>query len=730
MDPELYDILGDPELIRVARKLSSASAPEPPLDDAFKSSLRRELMAEAWRSAEGKNAWWRRVFAPAGLAWVGAAAMVVIVASVVLYTTSQPTGGLNQTVIVTSPQKDSGAVALRDPILVSFNQPMDHQSTEAAVQITPATTVAFRWSDDKTLYVQPTSGNLAPNTQYLVTIGPGAKTQGGNQIDTPKTFTFVTQPTASPPASPSPTPKSNSFGQQLTTAYPPSGTTYPVVWSADSSTVYFVGAGGVLESVPAKGGATKTLVADGASLPAIAPAGDRLAYVRGGKIEILNLVTGQTTELVVAPAPTALAWVRDQLYWGTNEGVYQDTANGPTRIASIPPPNEATAILSIAPDGAHAAFGRANSLFLLDIRSGITANLGQVGAGTTFQGWSPDGSRIVYNGLIADMTGRTVSSLPAADVSWSAKNEILLGSDSGLFAVRPDGTGLTKLADGTYNLPVWAPDSSTFVFVRGGLWVATAPDLSPAPAQTDQALAVVNAFMQARKDGNSDRALLYLTDAGKAAYNTGHPQLIPITDLRFRRFYVLYAETDPATAGTVRVVVRMVFGHAQVEQSTVEETLTLRRAQATDPYLIDAVSVATPRDVGKGPEVVAVKITAPQVEVTFDSDLVPTSVSSVTLQDGQGKVVDATMSYADRVVMFSGLQLTPGARYRLVVLSNLVDVGTRHIAAEYDLDFVGPAPDATSGDVTPTPAPSPSQAPAARPSRSPRPTASPSPTAS
>jgi Bacterial Ig-like domain len=716
MDPELEDILGDPELIRLARKLSSARLPEPPLDDAFKSSLRRELMAAAWRDAEGKNAWWRRVFAPAGLAWVGAAAMVVIVASVVLYTTNQPTPGFSQTVIVTIPQKDPGAVALRDPILVSFNQPMDHQSTEAAVQIMPATTVAFHWSDDTTLYVQPTSGNLAPNTQYLVTIGPGAKTRGGTPINNPKTFTFVTQPTASPSPLPSPSPRSNSLGQQLTTAYPPTGITYPIVWSADSSTVFFVGAGGALESVPAKGGATKTLVADGASLPAIAPAGDRLAYIRGGKIEILTLATGETAALAVTPAPTALGWVKDQLYWGTNEGVYQAGASGPTRIASVPPPNDATSVLSIAPDGAHVAFGRANSLFLLDIASGKTANLGQVGAGTTFQGWSPDGSRVVYNSLIADMSGRTVSALPTGDVSWSAQNEILLGSDTGLFAVRPDGTGLTKVADGTYNRPVWAPDSSTFAFLRAGLWVATAPALAPAPAATDQALAVVNAFMQARHDGNSDRALLYLTDAGKAAYNTGNPPLIPLADAGFKRFYVLYAEADPSTAGAVRVVVRMVFGHGNVEQTTIEETLTLRRAQATDPFLVDAVTAASPRDVGRGPQVVAVKITAPQIEVTFDSDLVPTSVSSIKLQDSQGKVVGATVSYADRIVTFSGLQLTPGAHYRLVVLPSVLDVSRLHIASEYDLDFVGPSPDATSGDVTPTPAQNASPSPSASPS--------------
>ena len=323
---------------------------------------------------------------------------------------------------------------------------------------------------------------------------------------------------------------------------------------------------------------------------------------------------------------------------------------------------------------------------------------------------------MVFNSVVADLTGKTTTSLPAADVSWSAKNEILLGSDTGVYAVRPDGTGLIKLADGTFNQPSWAPDSSTFAFVRAGLWVATAPPQPPAPTVTDQAIAVVNAFMDARLKNNADRATLYLDDAGKAAYNSGNPVLLPSADAGFKRYYILTSEVDPTSANTVRVVVRLVFAKGKVEKSAVEETLTLTRALAIDPFLIDNATAGSQRDLGKGPEVVAVKVTPTEIDVIFDSDLVATTAAGVTLQDSQGVPVTATQSYADRVITFAGLQLTAGAHYRLVVLPSVEDVANRHAASEYDLDLLGPAPDATSGGATPTPSPSPSPSPSASPS--------------
>src|SRR5713226_5780122 len=142
-DPELDDVLQDQELMRLAELLRQGRMSDPPLDDAFRSALRRQLMNRAWGMGGGGTPWWQNIFGPATLAWAGAAAGVVLIAAVVIYNATNPsTGGFQ--VDVTSPMSDQSAVRLQQPILVKFNQPMDHASTEAAVQITPATTVPTR----------------------------------------------------------------------------------------------------------------------------------------------------------------------------------------------------------------------------------------------------------------------------------------------------------------------------------------------------------------------------------------------------------------------------------------------------------------------------------------------------------------------------------------------------------------------------------------------------------
>src|ERR1700686_5063530 len=168
-NPEMENVLQDDELRRVASMLSTVRPPEAPLDEAFRTGLRRQLMQQAWAMGEGRTSWWRRAFAPPGIAWAGAAAGLLLIASIVVWYAVQQPGGLTQ-VDLQSAIDGKTNVALQQPILVSFNQPMDHKSTQDAVQITPATNVAYSW-DVNTLAVLPTSGNLAPNTQYQVTIG-------------------------------------------------------------------------------------------------------------------------------------------------------------------------------------------------------------------------------------------------------------------------------------------------------------------------------------------------------------------------------------------------------------------------------------------------------------------------------------------------------------------------------------------------------------------------------
>jgi Bacterial Ig-like domain len=729
-DPELDDVLQDVELIRLAGLLRSSRRAEPPLDEAFRSGLRRQLMKQAWEMGEGRTPWWR-LTAPRApvLAWAGAAAGVVLIAAVVVFATSQPPGKLD----FTSPMADARSVKLQQPILVRFNQAMNHPSTEAAVRIAPATYVAFSWSGN-TLAVQPTSGSLAPNTQYQVTIGPGAKTESGQNLSTPKQITFVTQPATAPPPSPRPTVRPTPVSQLPTEhrlAAVPAGTFYTPQWSTDSVTLYFVGDRGALDAVNATSGDVTALVPDGVSHPAIAPAGDRLAYIRGGKIEILTLGAGTTAELAAPAQVTTLSWAKDQLLVGAKHGVYKADASGPSQLASIP--QDGLGATSIAPDGAHAIYQLGHSLFVLDIATSKSSRFGTAGV-ASFIGWSPDGLGFLYtdtNGtVVADDQGQTVATILSGDASWSSQNEILVGNDTYLYAVRPDGFGLTKLASGTYRLPLWAPNNTSFAYVRGGaIWTATAAALPPEPSTMDQAASVVSAFMTARMQGQTQQAMTFLDDKGKQAYSSSGLPLLISGDASFSRYYVLTQEITGRQPDTARFVVRLVLTKGGLDVSDYEEILTLQRDQASHPFLIDQASAGATRDLGKGAEVVSVEVAAGSVKVVFDSDLVSDTVADgVVLLDGTGKRVNGTSTYANRTVVITGLELAPGATYKLVVLTTVQDVSGHNVPVEYDLVVVGPAAGSSSasqGGVVSPPTPAPTPTPSPTPSPSPTPVPSP-----
>jgi hypothetical protein len=701
-DPELEDVLQDDDLKRIASVLSSAQLPEPPLDDAFRTGLRRQLMTEAWAMAEGhRGGFLRRAFAPPGMAWAGAACGLLLIASVVLFMTTQSPGGLT-TVVVGSPMDGSKTVALQQPILVSFNQPMDHPTTEAAVQITPATNVAFTWQPNNTLAVQPTSGNLAPNTQYQVTVGSGAKTAAGQPVSAPQKFTFVTQSPPTPAPSPTPTPRPTATAgsplgeKQLAALGGPS--TVPVQWSADSSTVYFVDAKGALKVVPAKGGDSTVVVPDGVTAMAMAPTGDRLAYIRGGTIEVLTFASGKTSEQAATPAPTLIGWAKDKLVWASSDGIYTQGGIAPTQLAKLPTTGTLTG-LSFAPDGAHASYQLDKNLFVLNIASGKSIALGQSGA--QLLGWSPGGAYLMYSSgdatLVADMQGASISTLPpGGDPSWSTQDTILLGTDTDLYEVRPDGSSATRLASGTYHSPHWAPNGTSFTYFRGSvLYSAIAQPLPPPPTALDQAAPIVDKFMKARLKGQagSDEAGTYLDDKAKQAYQGPGLSLIVAGDPQFSRYYILTQETVGTQPDTTRFVVRLVLSHGKIDVSDFEETLTLVRDPSTKQFLIDQAAAGAHRDLGKGAEVVGVSIAADTVKVTFDSDLTPGTVQDgVYIVDSKGEKLEASASYADRVVTLSGLDLKPAGKYRLVVLTSVRDVQGHNVASEYDLDLLGPAP--------------------------------------
>jgi len=712
-DPELEDVLQDDELRRIASVLSSARAPEPPLDEAFRTGLRRQLMNEAWSMTEGRQSWWRRAFAPPGLAWAGAAAGLVLIMSVVIYTSLQPGGGVQQ-IIVQSPVDGDRSVALAQPILVKFNQPMDHPSTEAAVQIMPATNVTFGWNEN-TLAVQPSGGTLAPNTQYHVTIGSGAKTATGKPLSSPQTITFVTTAPPTPAVSPTPRPTpTTALGEKQLTGL--AGAHDLVArWSTDSSSIYYLDGRGALNVIPAKGGSVTVIAPDGASSPAVPPTGDRLAYIRNGRVEVLTFASGKTDELTVTPSPTLVDWARDRILWAAADGVYTQTDDRSSHQLAPLPTTGVVAVVSFSPDGSHAAYRQDQNLFLLDLANGKSVQLGTASA--TFLGWSPGGTALIYgtsdNDVVANLQGVTQSTLPAGEATWSTQDAILIGGDTDILQTRPDGTNLGRISAGTFHFPAWAPNASTFAFVRGGsLWVATAPALPPQPTVLDEASVVVDTFMKARLAGATDQANALLDANGKTAYTSGGLSLLITGDPGFSRYYVLSSEVTGADPDSARFVVRLVLSHGKTDVSDQEEALTLVRDATSKQFVIDQATAGAHRVLGKGAEVVSVDIQTDTVKVTFDSDLDPTTVTDgLTIVDAKGKRLDANSSYANRVVMLTGLNLKDGDAYRLVVLTTIRDVSGQNVAAEYDLDFFGPTAKRHGNhqdSVTPTPAPSPS----------------------
>jgi Big-like domain-containing protein/WD40 repeat protein len=725
-DPDLDDVLQDEELARIAGLLSATRRAEPPLDEAFRSGLRRQLMQKAWGMDEARTPWWRRLAGPPALAWAGAALGILLIGSVVVfYSNLGP--GVND-LVVTSPIADAHAVQLQQPILVSFNQPMNHPSTEAAVQITPATYVTFSWQDSKTLAVHPTGGALAPNTQYQVTIGPGAKTESGQRLTRPTTITFVTRPSATPPPSPIPTPQATPTSQlpgEHRLAAVPAGTSNAPQWSSDSSTVYFVGDNGALDSVSAAGGDVKVIVPDGVSLPALSPAGDLLAYVRAGKVEILQLTTGLTKDMAAAPQITALSWANDQLLWATNSGVFKAGPNGVEQVATVP---EGVTVASIAPGGANAVYQLPQALVVNDLATSRTRPL--AGA-RSFQGWSPDGSRMLYASsagtVVADSHGQPTATIMAGDTSWSINDVILVGTDAGLYAVRPDGFGRTQLNTGPYRLPTWAPNGTSFTFVRAGaIWSANGIPLPSEPSTLDQAASVVNQFMNARLAGQTELAMTFLDDNGKQAYSSSGLPLAIRGAAIFSRHYVVVQELTSRHPETARFVVRLVLARGPIDVSSYEETLTLQRAQASQPFLIDQATAGSTRELGRGAQVVSVDLAGGSMKIVFDSDLVSDTVADgVIVVNASGKRVGGPSTYANRTVVITGLNLIAGAGYKLVVLTSVQDVGGRRVPAEYDLKLVGPAVGPSPGLPSPEPSPTPSGSPSPFPSQSPFPARSP-----
>ena len=691
----------DPDLrgfVEVVRAVPHHRA-EP--DPAFRSDLRRRLMREVWRmQEEGAAPWYRRLLSPPRMVWGAAMASVLLIAFTVVVLMDH--AGTGQQVVVASPIANMQKVGLAEPIELRFNQPMDRRSTQRAVHIEPATQVAYQWKSSSRLLVTPVNGRLAPGTRYDVTVTPKAQTVNGQALPEAKHVTFVTVQITPPPAPPvsTPTPRPTSGGGNpvLTGArrLGPAGS-QPAAWSADGSQLFVIDPAGQLVAYPAAGGGPQVIVPSGVRMVAAGPSGP--ASVSGQALTY----NGQN---LPGANPLAIGFSGQTLLYVKGQKVMQ--ADG-TSVASL---NEQPSVASFAPGGARLAYLGPSGVHIVDLSAGndqLAAATGTAGS------WSADGATYAYptgTGLSLVGSGSGGNSLAtqggATSLSWSHDGQILLATPGGLYLVPASGGTTHQLGPAGLSEPLWSPtQGTTLAYKQGGSeWIAQVTYANPQALSQE---AVVASFMSHREAQDTAGASQLLDDAGQAAFQS--LTLVYGNGRKLTRHQVLLDQPG-------RVIVRLILNDGNQEWA-VDETIALHR-DGEGRLLIHGATDAAQRPLNRGPEVISVQVGASRIQVTFDSNLDPSTTSAVNVSGASSQT-----SYDDgsRTITISlDHPLDPGSTYRLQVPGSLRDMAGRP-ALPLTLSFLGAGGGPASGGPTVTPSPTitPSPSPSPSPSSSAQP---------
>jgi Ca2+-binding RTX toxin-like protein len=173
---------------------------------------------------------------------------------------------------------------------------------------------------------------------------------------------------------------------------------------------------------------------------AVSADGSRLAFVIGGNLHVAAVDGTGARRIGLGSMP---AWTPDG-----SAIVY----GGPKGLQSIRPDGTGETVLAasgtgpaVSPDGRTVAFVRGDRLILID-SSGGAERVVLTRAGLASPDWAPDGSKIV------------------------------LAVAGAVHSVRPDGTGLVALTNGTGDSePAYSPDGTRIAFERGDdIWLMTA----------------------------------------------------------------------------------------------------------------------------------------------------------------------------------------------------------------------------------------------------------------
>jgi hypothetical protein len=623
----------------------------------------------------------RRLRAPRLAAWAAAASAAA--AAAVLVTGGLPTGLEPGQVLVRASSDLTGVVSAdpRTPIRVTFDRPVDHATTQAALRLVPAAAVRTSWQGE-TLTVTPVHG-LAPNSAYRLTVAAAtARTASGKELAADLQLSFGTAPSATPlPAGGDPTaaggaaagaaPATPATLHRTVAASAADGSEAPVTTSGALLLTDARGAGG--EGLVRRVGGNDQVMAKGTDAICISRTGNSVAFVeragdRTGVVIADSSGTPRRTLPAIVDAGSALGWIGDSEVTFVSGGrlIAIDPQGGRRTLGTVHI-DAAKDDLVLAPGGRYAwvrpAGGEGRVLDLLG--GGHHALPGLVGKPT----FSADGATVVWvdeagsrlrlhvapsaggpatSALLPVDAGDSVSDLAVGpDGSRLAYSVTAAGHRSQLrLAALPSGVTLARSDAGAGRSPNWSPDGRFLTVLAGGEGSGqpAAIETVEAPASTGPASAanlaaaqaVATAFGAAQVDGDRE-AQAWLAQQGASL-----PQVPRVT-----RTTVLWV--IPGAAGTSTARVRLTADPDAAHPLAVqgEETLVIGAPGTGGRSLVRSAVAGSFAPVPDGPQVLHAQVGATALRLTFDSDLDAATVAAgiKVTRTGAATAVAVSTSY-------------------------------------------------------------------------------------
>ncbi|NTV64568.1 MAG: alpha-2-macroglobulin, partial [Oscillochloris sp.] len=94
----------------------------------------------------------------------------------------------------TIPGDGATGVLPQSVLVLEFSEAMNRAATQAAIELTPATTGSFQWSVDARQLTFTPDSTLSPDTDYTLRLGTGALSRWWHPLDTPYEIRFHTAP--------------------------------------------------------------------------------------------------------------------------------------------------------------------------------------------------------------------------------------------------------------------------------------------------------------------------------------------------------------------------------------------------------------------------------------------------------------------------------------------------------------------------------------------------------